>query len=148
MKKLFQTIFIFMLLIHFNNGFSQSFSKCDAYLKIDSLVLKKSIFIDLIPKFSLQSINVVLKSGKQKHACYSFSILYQKGNNNLRSHQPYSQTITNKKIEDGLKFEFMNIENGDIIYIDNIMVDINNPKKIPGFILKVENNMLVVSSCK
>ena len=39
------------------------------------------------------------------------------------------------------------MKDGDFIYIENIMFDKNQPKKMSPFVVKVENNLLVLGYC-
>lgn len=146
MKDFFKSSIILQLMLSAINVFSQDFSKCHAFLKIDNVVIDHPISIDSISKLNFNTIDIVLKLDNTIHECYSFNLFYQKGNNN-KEYQPYLQVIKNKQLDFGLKRELKVMKDGDIIYIENILFDIKQPKRMSSFVVKVENNKLVLGYC-
>jgi hypothetical protein len=146
MKDFFKASIILLLMHHTTSVFSQDFSKCHAFLKIDNVLIDHAIPIDSILILNFNTIDVILKIDNTIHECYSFNLFYQKENNN-KEYQPYLQVIKNKQLDSGLKRELKMLKDGDIIYIENILFDIKQPKKMSSFLVKVENNRLDLGYC-
>jgi hypothetical protein len=146
MRENIKLILVLFLLSCSSVGFTQDFSKCHAFLKIDNVIVDHPIPIDSIYKLKFETIDVVVKTGNLNQECYSFNIFYSKGSNQ-KEYQPYSQVVKNKQLDDGLKRELKIMKDGDFIYIENILFDKNQPKKMSPFVVKVENNLLVLGYC-